>query len=48
MQELHGRNRTPKQLARMAKNSEETFGFAAEWTGFKHPTDSLGKTEAPE
>ena len=31
--ELHGRYRTPKQLARNAKNPGKTFGFAAERTG---------------
>ncbi len=31
--ELHGRYRTPKQLARYAKNPGKTFGFAAERTG---------------
>ena len=29
----HGRHRTPKQLARNAKNPGKTFGFAAERTG---------------
>ena len=36
--ELHGRYRTPKQLARNAKNPGKTFGFAAERTG----TELLG------
>ena len=31
--ELHGRYRTPKELARNAKNPGKTFGFAAERTG---------------
>jgi len=34
----HGRYRTPKQLARNAKNPGKTFGFAAERTG----TELLG------
>ena len=31
--ELHGRYRTPKQLARNAKNPGKTFGFVADRTG---------------
>ena len=40
--ELHGRYRTPKELARNAKNPGKTFGFAAERTGTEQPTNSLG------
>jgi hypothetical protein len=32
---LHGRYRTPKELARNAKTPGETFGFAAERIGIE-------------
>jgi len=42
--ELHGRYRTPKELARNAKNPGKTFGFAAERTGTEQPTNALGNS----
>jgi hypothetical protein len=41
---VHGRAGKPKQLARNAKNSGETFGFLAERTGLEQPAKSLGKS----
>jgi len=43
--DMHGLAGKPKQLARNAKNSWKTFGFAAERTGFEPPSKSLGKSK---